>query len=112
MDYKAKTDFFIDLMEEKKLTEIYAVDITDLTSEANTFIIATAANERQAKAVTEFILEEAEKKDFIPLGIEGKDKARWILMDFTDVIIHIFCEEERIFYNLERLWADAKVIKE
>ena len=112
MDYKEKTQFFIDLIEEKKLTNIYAVDVTDLTSEANSFIIATANSDRQAKAVCEFIEEKAEEKGLYAYGKEGVELSKWILLDYGDIVIHIFLKDERDFYNLERLWQDGKIIKE
>lgn len=112
MNYKEKTKFFIDLLEEKQLTNIYAVDVTDLTAEANTFIIATASNERQAKAVCDFILEKAGQKDLYTAGKEGLSLSKWILLDYGDIIIHIFLKDEREFYDLERLWQDGKIIKE
>ncbi|WP_290773955.1 ribosome silencing factor [Anaerofustis sp.] len=112
MDYKEKTKFFTDLLEEKKLTDIYAVDVTDLTAEANAFIIATAGSERQAKAVCEFVEEKAEEKGLYTTGKEGIQLSKWILLDYGDIVIHIFLREEREFYSLERLWQDGKIIKE
>ena len=110
MDYKEKTKFFISLLKEKNLENIYAVDVTDLTAEANTFIIATARNDRQAAAVCEFIEEKAEEKGLYTIGKEGFKLAKWILLDYGDIVIHLFLRPERDFYNLERLWQDGKVI--
>ena len=112
MNYKEKTQFFIDLLEEKKLTNISAVDVTDLTAEANTFIIATAGSDRQAKSVCEFIEEKAEEEGLYTSGKEGVELSKWILLDYGDIVIHIFLKDERDFYNLERLWQDGKIIKE
>ena len=112
MDYREKTQFFIDLLEEKKLTNIYAVDVTNLTAEANAFIVASANSDRQAKAVCEFIEQKAHEEGIYLEGKEGIKLARWILMDYGEIVIHIFVKDERDFYNLERLWQDGKIIKE
>ena len=112
MNYKDKTQFFINLLEEKKLSNIYAVDVTDLTSEANAFIVASTNSDRQAKAVCEFVEEKAEENGIFLEGKEGIKLSRWILMDYGEIVLHIFVKEERDFYNLERLWQDGKIIKE
>ncbi len=111
MNYIEKVDFIIEKMEEKSLENIYAADITKITSEANAFIIASANSQRQAKAVSEFIMEKCEEILMFPIGKEGLDNASWILLDYGDVVVHIFLEEERKFYALENLWQDAKMIK-
>lgn len=111
MDYVEKSEFFISLLEEKNLSDIYAVDITKLTSEANVFIMATASSDRQAKTACDFIEEKAKEENLSLLGKEGEKEGKWILLDYGDVVIHVFQKDERAFYNLERLWSDARIIK-
>ena len=72
---------------------------------ADYFLLRTAANSRQAKAIADYLLEENEQK---PLRMEGYQEGRWILLDYGALIVHIFQEEEREYYNLERLWGDAE----
>lgn len=70
-------------------------------------MIASGSSERQVKAIAENIEYEAEKLDIVPKSVEGGREARWVLLDYYDVIVHIFHAEERQFYNLERLWKDG-----
>lgn len=108
MDYKEKTSFFMDLMEKYHLTDIIGMDISKISVEADAFVIGTASNEVLAKAAVEHITEDAEKEGLFVMGKEGVNKAKWILLDYTDVVLHIFSPSEREFYNLERLWQDSK----
>ena len=93
------------LAREKKATDILALDISGLTTIADYFLLLTAANNRQATAIADYLLEENEQK---PLRMEGYQEGRWILLDYGALIVHIFQEEEREYYNLERLWGDAE----
>lgn len=111
MNSREKTEFFVELLEEKKLTDIYAIDVSKLTSVVDVFIIATALNDRQAKAVVDVIEEKAEEKGLKVLGKEGEKDGKWILMDYSDIVIHIFTKDERAFYNLEKLWSEGRILK-
>src|SRR5207248_3771254 len=84
------------------------LSVSALTSIADYFILATATNERQAIAISENIQEELRTKSKTkPLVVEGTTPGRWILLDFGDFIFHVFTEDCRRFYGLERLWGDA-----
>jgi ribosome-associated protein len=90
--------------------EIVALDVRKLTSFADTFLILTASSNRRARAIADSIGEAMVKRDENPRGVEGHDEGRWILIDLDDVIVHIFLDDVRREYDLERLWSDAPVI--
>ena len=76
------------------------------------FLICSGSSHRMVRAISEEIKEDLEKQDILPDHIEGiEEEAKWILIDYGDVVIHIFYEETRSFYNLEWLWSDAKRLK-
>lgn len=93
--------------QEKKATDIISIELKAITLIGDYFILMTAGNTRQGKAIADYIDEKSEDEGHPLLHMEGYDDARWILMDFGDIIVHIFQEEERKYYNLERLWGDA-----
>jgi ribosome-associated protein len=101
----------VDLASEKQASDIVLLDIRGVSLIADYFVIATAANERQANAIlrdlSEKLIEEFGRK---PLHTEGKPDSGWVLLDFGDVIVHVFSPSERSFYNLEQLWSAATPI--
>lgn len=93
---------------DKKATDLDILAVGDLTSIADYFILASAGSERQAAAIADAITSRLkEELDVKPLLVEGTTPGRWILLDFGDFIAHIFTEDVRRFYGLERLWGDA-----
>jgi ribosome-associated protein len=93
---------------DKKATDLDVLAVGSLTSIADYFILASAGNERQAQAISDSV--ESRLRDELrvkPLLIEGTTPGRWILLDYGDFIVHIFTEDMRRFYGLERLWGDA-----
>jgi ribosome-associated protein len=93
---------------DKKASNLDVLSVGALTSIADYFIIASADNERQAAAIADNVTARLkEELDVRPLLIEGTTPGRWILVDFGDFIVHIFTEDVRRFYGLERLWGDA-----
>ncbi len=94
--------------EEKKAKDIVIMDLKGISIIADYFVICTGSNALQVKAISDHINEIAVLKDKAPLRVEGVRDARWILIDFGTIVVHIFQEEERLYYNLERLWGDAK----
>jgi len=93
---------------EKKAFDLDVLAVADLTSIADFFILTSASNERQAQAIADNILEQLKEKMGVrPLLVEGTTPGRWVLLDFGDFIVHIFTEDCRRFYGLERLWGDA-----
>jgi ribosome-associated protein len=93
---------------DRKAVDVVALDVSELTSYADTFIIATATSDRHARAIADAIREAETASGSHPLGVEGYDEARWVLIDLGDVIVHVFVQEVRAAYDLERLWSDAE----
>jgi ribosome-associated protein len=93
-----------------KADDIVALDVRKLTAYADTFVIVTATSDRRARAITDSIKEAAARAGCKPAGVEGYDEGRWILIDLDEVIVHVFQEEVRAEYDLERLWSDAPTL--
>jgi ribosome-associated protein len=93
---------------DKKAFHLDVLSVGELTSIADYFVIASASNERQAAAIADAVVDQLrEQLGVRPLLIEGTTPGRWILLDYGDFIVHIFTEDVRRFYGLERLWGDA-----
>ena len=97
-------------LEDKKAQNVKIIDIRNVSVLADYFIIAGGNNENQVKALADNVEEQLYKAECTPNHIEGYSNANWILMDFNDIIIHVFNEEDRLFYDLERIWRDGKQI--
>ena len=95
-------------MDKKKAQEIRAVQVDDLTVLADYFVMATGNSTTQVSAIADEVEFQLAQQDIRPLHIEGHDSKRWILMDYGDVIVHVFTPDAREFYDLEHLWADGK----
>ena len=95
----------------KKATNIKVLDLRDVTTFTDTFLICTASNSRQAQAITDGIQQELKKQGERAVSIEGYDQGEWILSDYSDLIVHVFSEKARAFYDLDRLWRQAKTIE-
>lgn len=96
--------------EDKQATEIMLLDLRELTTIADYFVICTADNERQVRAVQRAIDEELVAAGARNPKVEGSPETGWVLLDFADVIVHIFSPEQREFYRIERLWKQAQPI--
>lgn len=96
---------------DKKAFDLIALDLREVASFTEFFIIASGANQRQAQAISDDIEEKLKKIGTKPVRIEGYSSAEWILLDFGDFIVHVFDKEARGFYDLERLWRDAKHVE-
>jgi ribosome-associated protein len=94
----------------KKATDIVVLDVRGLTSIADFFIICSGSSNRQVMAIAEFIQIYLKKHGIKPLSVEGIKEGHWILLDYGHVLIHVFYEPLRSFYDLEGLWTDAKRI--
>lgn len=100
----------VNALEDKKAEEIKTIDISQVSVIADYFIIANGTNRSQIQALSDHV-EETLGKAGVPLRqIEGYQTANWVLLDFHDVIIHIFDKENRLFYDLERIWRDGKPV--
>ncbi len=100
-------EYVIKAADSKKAEDIIALDMTNVSLLADYFVVLHASNDRQLNAISESILDAAEQNKQPVKRVEGKDNAKWILIDLGDVIIHLFNQEERDLYKLERLWSDA-----
>jgi ribosome-associated protein len=87
-----------------------ALDVSERLALADVFLIASAPSERQVNAIVDGIEEELIKQDLRPVRREGRSAGRWVLLDYSDVVIHVQHEEDRVFYALERLWKDCPVV--
>jgi ribosome-associated protein len=92
---------------EKKARDLVVLNVSQISAFADYFIICCGTSDRQVRAISSAIQESLKKADISPLGVEGDEAARWILLDYDDVIIHVFLESARVFYDLERLWSEA-----
>jgi len=98
-------------MEDKKAEDIKIIDISKVSVIADYFIIASGNNRNQVQALADNVQEELGKKGVDCKQIEGYQSANWILLDYNDIIVHIFNAEDRLFYDLERIWRDGKSVE-
>ena len=96
---------------EMKAQDLVALDVHALTSFADAFLLATGTSDRHVRSVASAVLEASAELGRSPLGVEGFDEGRWVLIDLNEVVVHIFQEEVREYYDLERLWGDAPAIE-
>lgn len=107
MESKEMVKIAINALEEKKAENIRVIDISKVSVLADYFIIAEGKNRNQIQALTDSVEKDLGKAGAIPKQIEGYESANWILMDYADIIVHIFDNENRLFYDLERIWRDG-----
>lgn len=105
-----KTRILAARLYAKQAREVRALDVRGLSSVSEAIIVATAKSLRQAKALADDVLDCCGERGFGYLGMEGYQGAEWILLDLNDVVVHVFQEETRHFYNLEGMWAEAPEI--
>ncbi len=98
-------------LNEKKAEELRVIDIKEISPVADYFIIATGSNTNQIQAMVDAVDEEMEKMGHSTRQIEGNRNSTWVLMDYNDIIVHIFSKEDRLFYDLEKIWTDGKKIE-
>lgn len=96
---------------DRKGLELVALDVSDVTSVADTFILVTGTSDRHARAITDSIIETLRERGEKPLGVEGYEEGRWVLIDLGDVVVHVFQSDVRSAYDLERLWSDAPALE-
>lgn len=101
----------VDVISDLKGEDIVLMDLRDVTIISDFFVICTADNERQLKAIVDKITETLKNEHKIKAWrVEGKASGGWILIDYADVVVHVFSEEQRDYYDLEGLWSEAKVL--
>lgn len=97
-------------LEEKKAIDIKIIDISHISTLADYFIIASGSNRSQVQAMADAVDEALDKTGVHARSTEGYQNANWILLDYGDIVVHLFDEENRLFYDLERIWRDGRVI--
>ena len=98
-------------LEDKKAINPKIIDISKVSVMADYFIIASGSNENQVQAMADNVCEMLEKAGYQCRQMEGYHSANWILLDFGDIIVHIFNHEDRLFYDLERIWRDGENVE-
>lgn len=95
----------IQALEDVKGEEIVCLDVSEMTDISDYMVVASGNSNRQVKALVDSVLEEARSTGIEPLGVEGQEQGEWVLIDLTDVIIHVMLPKVRDFYDLEGLWS-------
>lgn len=101
----------VEALRDKKAEDVTVIDITGVSSIADYFIIANGNNQNQLTAMQDAVDEALYKNGVHAKQVEGNQHSTWILMDYGDIIVHIFSKEDRLFYDLERIWRDGTVME-
>lgn len=107
MNSLEKSETCARLALENKALDVVILELIGTTSLADYFLVCGGTSERHTQAMADHIEHSLKQRGIVPRGVEGRTRGRWILMDYGDVIVHIFQEAERAFYDLEALWADC-----
>jgi ribosome-associated protein len=99
------------IADDKKATDLVALDVRRLVSYTDYLLICTARNERQAKAIHDEVYHQLKRDGWLPARVEGEREAEWVLMDYLDAVLHIFTPELRERYRLEVLWGEAEQLE-
>lgn len=110
MDPKDMAKLAVEALEDKKAEDIKVIDISHISTIADYFIIASGTNKSQIQSMTDNVADKLGRAGHPEKHIEGYQNANWILMDFRDIIVHIFDKENLLFYDLERIWRDGILI--
>lgn len=111
MELTEQIHLIAEASDDRKAEDIVILDMKNLSSVSDYFMICHGSNERQVQAIAKSIKEKLEKHDIHVQRMEGYEQARWILLDIGSIVCHVFHKDERYYYNLERLWGDASRIK-
>ena len=106
-DAAALAHRIVEIASDKKGNDIVLLRTAELTTMADFFVILSGRSDRQVQALAGAIVDELRKEGVRPLGAEGRESSRWVLLDYGSVIVHVFAPEEREYYGLERLWGKA-----
>lgn len=111
MDSIEKAKIICKTLSDKKAYEVLKINVSDKTTLADYFVIASGKSKTQVGSLAEYAIEAVEKSGGEVLRKEGLDDCRWVVVDFGDVILHVFNDETRLFYHLERLWSDESNVE-
>ena len=109
MTDRQEMEIAVKALDSKKAQDIKVLKVDDLTILGNYFVIASATSTTQVKALADEVEFKLGEKGITPKSIEGEQSKTWIVLDYVDLIVHVFLEETRDFYQLEHLWADGKI---
>ncbi len=104
-------NFVRQVLDEKRATDVVWLDVRGITSIADDFMIATVTSSPQASAIVDACEKERKRRGLGRLGVEGQSGSTWVLLDYGDLIVHLFMPEQREYYALEHMWADAKRVE-
>ena len=107
---KKMASMAVDALEDRKGEDVKVLDISEISTLADYFIIAGGTNINQVQAMADNVQEVLGRAGHMTKNVEGYESGNWILLDFGDIIVHVFDNESRLFYDLERIWRDGKVI--
>lgn len=107
MDSTALAQRIAQMAEQMKAEEIQILDLRMLTSFTDCFVVCHGTSQRHVTAIADEIHRELKLERMLPLGIEGQDSAQWVLLDYGEVVVHVLVPEARVYYQIEKLWADA-----
>ena len=111
LDRIGKAALIVEAAQERKAERVVGLDVRKIASFADTFILATGTSDRHVRSVADSIQTALKAHGEGPIGVEGYDEGRWVLIDCTDTIVHLFQQEVRDHFDLERLWSDATAIE-
>ena len=109
-EIKENLKLIINALEDKKAENIRVIDISEISTVADYFVITNGLNKSQIQALSDHVEEKLAIQKVQPRNIEGYNTANWILMDYSDILVHIFDTESRGFYDLEHMWRDGKSV--
>jgi ribosome-associated protein len=101
----------LEAVADRKGEDVVALDVRRVTSFADTFVLATGSSDRNVRAIADAVVEAAQALGEKPLGVEGYEEGRWVLVDLGDAVVHVFLPDVREHYALERLYADAPPVE-
>ena len=110
MDSKELLEKVVKAADGRRAEDIVAMQVDQISPMADYFVIMTGGSDRQVQAIVNAIVEMAHKNQIEIGSVEGKNAAQWVLVDLGDVVVHVFSEDTRHFYNLEKLWSEAPLV--
>lgn len=110
MDSKQVLEMVVKAADGRRAEDITALKVDEISPMADYFVIMTGGSDRQVQAIANAVIEKAHETGVTIGGVEGKNHAKWVLIDLGDVVVHVFREETRQFYNLEKLWSQAPLV--
>ena len=110
MEILEKARKIVELLDEKRAIDLNLIKVSEITSVTDYMVFCTGGSTTQVKALADTVDEKMKEYGFPPLRIEGRNNSNWILVDFGDVVVHIFSKELRSFYDLDHFWGDGEIV--